>query len=105
MKPYIYGERNGIHIIDLRQTLEQIESAVSYIKDVTAKGGHIALRRDEEAGPITDRRCGQRRRDALRQLSLARGHAHQLRHHPKANLLHEGARTHGVVGGQRTLQA
>jgi small subunit ribosomal protein S2 len=41
MKPYIYGERNGIHIIDLRQTLEQIESAAAYVKDLVAGGGTV----------------------------------------------------------------
>jgi small subunit ribosomal protein S2 len=41
MKPYIYGERNGIHIIDLRQTLAQIEAAAAYLKDLTAKGGTV----------------------------------------------------------------
>lgn len=41
MKPYIYGERNGIHIIDLRQTVEQIERAVDYVKDIAAEGGSV----------------------------------------------------------------
>jgi small subunit ribosomal protein S2 len=56
MKPYIYGERNGIHIIDLRQTLEQIESAASYIKDVTAKGGTLLFvgTKKQAQAPIAD---------------------------------------------------
>ena len=41
MKPYIYGERNGIHIIDLRQTLSQIEAAATFLKELTAKGGTV----------------------------------------------------------------
>jgi small subunit ribosomal protein S2 len=41
MRPYIYGERNGIHIIDLRQTVDQIEAAASYVRDLTAGGGTI----------------------------------------------------------------
>lgn len=41
MRPYIFGERNGIHIIDLRQTLEQIEKAHAFVKDATAKGGRV----------------------------------------------------------------
>ena len=41
MKPYIYGERNGIHIIDLRQTLEQIEKATQFVKDLSANGGTV----------------------------------------------------------------
>lgn len=39
MTPYIYGERNGIHIIDLRQTLEQIEKAFEFIKSIVSDGG------------------------------------------------------------------
>ena len=41
MRPYIYGERNGIHIIDLRQTVTQIEDAITYVKDLVAGGGTI----------------------------------------------------------------
>ena len=41
MRPYIYGERNGIHIIDLRQTLEQINDATAYVKDLVAGGGTV----------------------------------------------------------------
>jgi small subunit ribosomal protein S2 len=39
MAPYIYGERNGIHIIDLRQTVEQIAGSIDYVKDLASKGG------------------------------------------------------------------
>jgi len=41
MAPYIYGERNGIHIIDLRQTLDQVNKATAYVKDMAARGGSI----------------------------------------------------------------
>jgi small subunit ribosomal protein S2 len=41
MRPYIYGERNGIHIIDLRQTLEQINNATAYVKDLVTGGGTV----------------------------------------------------------------
>lgn len=41
MRPYIYGERNGIHIIDLRQTLDQINAAIAMVKDITANGGSV----------------------------------------------------------------
>jgi small subunit ribosomal protein S2 len=41
MRPYIYGERNGIHIIDLRQTVEQVDDAVKYVKDLAAEGGRV----------------------------------------------------------------
>jgi len=41
MRPFIFSERNGIHIVDLRQTLERIEKAHAFIKDTTAAGGTI----------------------------------------------------------------
>lgn len=41
MRPYIYGERNGIHIIDLRQTVEQVADAMAFVKDITANGGSV----------------------------------------------------------------
>ena len=41
MAPYIYGERNGIHIIDLRQTLDQVNKAAEYVKEMAANGGSI----------------------------------------------------------------
>ncbi|HEY4607420.1 MAG TPA: 30S ribosomal protein S2 [Acidimicrobiia bacterium] len=41
MRPFIYGERNGIHIIDLRQTVEQIADAAKYVRDLVAGGGTV----------------------------------------------------------------
>jgi small subunit ribosomal protein S2 len=41
MKPYIFTERNGIHIIDLQLTLEAIEQSYALIRDVVAGGGSL----------------------------------------------------------------
>ena len=41
MKRFIYGERNGIYIIDLQQTLQRIETAYTYVRDLVADGGTI----------------------------------------------------------------
>jgi small subunit ribosomal protein S2 len=41
MKRFIYGERNGIYIIDLQQTLGRIETAYTYVRDMVADGGSI----------------------------------------------------------------
>jgi small subunit ribosomal protein S2 len=41
MRRFIFGERNGIYIIDLNQTLERIDSAYSYVRDLVADGGSI----------------------------------------------------------------
>lgn len=41
MGPFIYGDRNGIHILDLTQTLPMLEQALVVIRDTVAKGGRI----------------------------------------------------------------
>jgi len=41
MKRFLYGERNGIYIIDLHQTLARIDTAYSYVRDLVADGGTI----------------------------------------------------------------
>ena len=41
MKRFIHGERNGIYIIDLNQTLNRLEDAYTYVRDLTANGGNI----------------------------------------------------------------
>jgi small subunit ribosomal protein S2 len=41
MKRFIFGERNGIYIIDLQQTLTRIETAYTFVRDVVAKGGNV----------------------------------------------------------------
>jgi small subunit ribosomal protein S2 len=41
MKRFIFGERNGIYIIDLNQTLERVNSAYAYVRDLVAGGGSI----------------------------------------------------------------
>ena len=41
MKPYIFSERNGIHIIDLQQTVPLLASAHDYVANATERGGKI----------------------------------------------------------------
>jgi small subunit ribosomal protein S2 len=41
MRPYIFTERNGIHIIDLRQTLDQVEKSYNLVRDAVADGGTV----------------------------------------------------------------
>ena len=41
MQRFIFGERNGIYIIDLTQTLDHIEAAYTYVRDLVAKGGQV----------------------------------------------------------------
>ena len=51
MKRFIFGERNGIYIIDLNQTLERIDMAYSFVRDLVADGGIDPLHRHQEADP------------------------------------------------------
>ena len=41
MAPYIFTERNGIHIIDLQKTVKKIEEAYSFVRDAAAEGQTI----------------------------------------------------------------
>lgn len=43
MKPFIFTERNGIHIIDLQQTIVRLEEAYNLVRDTVADGGTIVL--------------------------------------------------------------
>ena len=63
MSPYLFGVRNGIHIIDLQQTVPLLHQAMTAVKDVVAAGGRVlfvgtkrqASTRVSEAA----KRCGQ----------------------------------------------
>ena len=41
MKPYIFGARNGIHIIDLQQTVRMVKDVCAYVRDLITAGGHV----------------------------------------------------------------
>jgi small subunit ribosomal protein S2 len=41
MKPFLYGERNGIHIIDLSFTLPRLRDAIEFVEDIVSQGGRV----------------------------------------------------------------
>lgn len=41
MRPFIFGSRNGTHILDLDQTLPMFQAGLDYIRQVTTEGGHV----------------------------------------------------------------
>jgi small subunit ribosomal protein S2 len=43
MKPFIFTERNGIHILDLQQTIVRLEQAYNLVRDTVADGGVIVF--------------------------------------------------------------
>jgi small subunit ribosomal protein S2 len=63
MAPYIFGDRNNIHILDLSQTVPLFQRALVFVRDVTAGGGRILfVGTKRQAGePIAEaaKRCGQ----------------------------------------------
>lgn len=62
MKPYIFTERNGIHILDLQQTLKAIREAYEVVRDKVAEGGTLLFvgtkRQAQEAIASEAQRCG-----------------------------------------------
>jgi small subunit ribosomal protein S2 len=41
MKPFLFGERNGVHIIDLDQSLPRFRDGLAFITDIVASGGKV----------------------------------------------------------------
>jgi len=41
MKKYIFGERNGIHIVDLQKTLKGVEEAYNFLRSLAVSGGDV----------------------------------------------------------------
>jgi small subunit ribosomal protein S2 len=62
MRSYIFTERNGIHIIDLQQTMARLEEAYSVIRDTVAEGGTVLFastkRQAQESIVSEAERCG-----------------------------------------------
>jgi small subunit ribosomal protein S2 len=63
MKPYIFGKRNGIYIIDLQKTLKLFEQVVQFVGDLATQGKRILFvgtkRQAQEAIAEEARRCGE----------------------------------------------
>lgn len=63
MKRFIFGERNGIYIIDLQQTLSRVEVAYNFVRDeIAAKGGTVLFvgTKKQAQDPVRDfaNKCG-----------------------------------------------
>ena len=63
MAPFIFGVRNGIHILDLTQTVPQLDRALRTVRDVVAGRGRVLFvgTKRQAQSPVADaaRRCGQ----------------------------------------------
>ncbi len=63
MAPYIFGQRNGIHIVDLQKTLRLANDAYSFMRELAAAGGRVLFvgtkRQARDAIKEEGLRCGQ----------------------------------------------
>lgn len=63
MKPFIFGERNGIHVVDLSQTVPLLHQALVKIRDVVAGGGRVLFvgtkRQAQQSVAEAAARCAQ----------------------------------------------
>ena len=63
MEPFIFGQRNGIHILDLQQTVPLLARALEAMRDTVAKGGRVLFvgtkRVAADKIAETARDCGQ----------------------------------------------
>jgi len=63
MDQYIYGSRNGIHIMDLTQTVPMLDAALNAVRETAAKGGRLLFvgTKRQASGPVADaaERCAQ----------------------------------------------
>ena len=63
MGPFIYGARNGIHIMDLTQTVPMLDQALQAIRDTVAKGGRVLFvgTKRQAAQPVAEaaEKCAQ----------------------------------------------
>ena len=63
MGPHIYGARNGIHIMDLTQTVPMLDQALKVIRDTVAKNGRILFvgTKRQAAAPVAEaaEKCAQ----------------------------------------------
>ena len=128
MRPYIFTERNGIHIVDLRMTVSQAERATSLVKDLTTKGGSIlfvgtkkqaqdAVRKAAEAcdmpyvnhrwlgGMLTNFQTIHRRIMYMRELERmdSSGEMEVLPKKERLRLRREMAKLQAVLGGVRDM--
>ena len=63
MAPYLYGSRNGIHIIDLQQTVPLLHQAMVAVRDIVGNGGRVLFvgtkRQAQEKIAESAKKCGQ----------------------------------------------
>ena len=63
MAPFLYGVRDGVHIIDLQQTVPALQRAMEKVREVTSAGGRVLFvatkRQAQEVVAEAAQKCGQ----------------------------------------------
>jgi len=63
MEPYIFGERNNVHILDLEQTVPLLHRSLAAVREVVAGGGRVLFvgTKRQASGKVAEaaKRCGQ----------------------------------------------
>ena len=83
MRPYIYSERNGIHIIDLQQTVNALTRRPTFVSDTVTRGGTILFVGTKKQAQDTIKEAAERSGMHYVNHRWLGGTTDQLRHHPK----------------------
>ncbi|WP_343562813.1 30S ribosomal protein S2 [Kiloniella sp. b19] len=63
MAPYIFGERNNVHILDLQQTVPLLHKSLTFVREIVAGGGRVLFvgTKRQASEPLAEaaKRCGQ----------------------------------------------
>ena len=99
MRTYIFTEKNGIHIIDLRKTLDRLQAAQNAVRGIVLRGERVLfVCTKKQLRPIVEeeaQRCGR----VLRDRAVVGRYAHQLPDHSKPDPETQGI---GAGPGGRT---
>ena len=105
MRPYIYGKRNLIHIIDLRETVRGLLRSYRYLSQVVSRGQLVLfVGTKRQAKEIVEREAVPVRH-AVRLRAVAGRHPDQLPHHPQPAQPAQGTRSHVAAGRATTRPA
>ncbi len=102
MAPFIFGERNKIHIINLEKTQPMYAEAAWFVRSVVADGGKVLFVGTKRSAREAVEKEAKPLRDALREPALAGRHAHQFQDHSPVDQAARGS--HRDVGERHARQ-
>ena len=110
MGEYIYGDRNGIHILDLTQTVPMLDAALKIVRDTVAKGGRILFvgtkRQAQKSIAESAEKCAQyymNHRWLGGTLTILAGGAEGLTKKERLNMEREQGKLQASLGGIREM--